>query len=154
DLAADGDIDVALVDMVRRGSAETLGLLEESPSEDRTQRGLREMDKVYGPGLSAQMPQVRSPALTMTVDHLFGEVWSRPGLSLRDRRLRVVGATAMRGGADLIEVQVRGALINGELTEEQLDKIVLQLHYYAGGGNGTAVQAGVNAALESWRAVT
>ncbi len=63
----------------------------------------------------------------------------------------VLGATAMLGRADLIEVQVRGALINGELTEDELEEIVLQLHYYAGWGNGTAVQAGVDAALQSWQ---
>ena len=108
-------------------------------------------DLVYGTGLAAHMPEERSPALAMTVDHLFGEIWSRPGLSLRDRRLVVLGATAMLGRADLIEVQVRGALINGELTEDELEEIVLQLHYYAGWGNGTAVQAGVDAALASWQ---
>ncbi len=151
ELAADNGIDVPLVDVAREHAAETLGVREAASPTDRTEVGLQTMDKVYGAGLAAQMPEDRSPALEMTIDHLFGEVWSRPGLSLRDRRLVVLGATAMLGRADLIEVQVRGALINGELTEDELEEIVLQLHYYAGWGNGTAVQAGVNAALASWK---
>jgi 4-carboxymuconolactone decarboxylase len=85
--------------------------------------------------------------LEKTVDHLFGEVWSRPGLSIRDRRLLVIGATAALGRADLIEIQVRGALANGELSAEELREAVLQLQYYVGWGNGTALNNGVEAAL-------
>ncbi|MCV7104871.1 NAD-binding protein [Mycolicibacterium chitae] len=150
-LAAQRGVEVPMVEVARDQAADTLGIVEDRPSDDRTERGLQTMDKVYGTGLAAHMPEERSPALAMTVDHLFGEVWARPGLSLRDRRLVVLGATAMLGRADLIEVQVRGALINGELTEDELEEIVLQLHYYAGWGNGTAVQAGVDAALQSWQ---
>lgn len=150
ELATENQVDVPLVDAARTHGEDTLGVAPAAaPADDRTTRGLQTMDKVYGTGLADVMPEERNPALTMTVDHLFGEVWNRPGLSLRDRRLVVLGATAMLGRADLIEVQVRGALINGELTESELDEIVLQLHYYAGWGNGTAVQAGVNAALAS-----
>lgn len=152
ELATGNGVAVPLVDAARTHGDETLGVVADAPpAADRTTRGLQTMDEVYGTGLADAMPAERKPALAMTVDHLFGEVWNRPGLSLRDRRLVVLGATAMLGRADLIEVQVRGALINGELTESELDEIVLQLHYYAGWGNGTAVQAGVNAALASWR---
>ncbi|CAJ1499422.1 NAD(P)-binding domain-containing protein [[Mycobacterium] burgundiense] len=151
DLAAKSGVEVPLIDAARDHAADTLGIVVDRPAADRTERGLQTMDKVYGTGLAAHMPEERTPATAMTIDHLFGEIWSRPGLSLRDRRLVVLGATAMLGRADLIEVQVRGALINGELTEDELEEIVLQLHYYAGWGNGTAVQAGVNAALQSWQ---
>jgi 4-carboxymuconolactone decarboxylase len=113
------------------------------------QRGLDMMDAVYGAGFSATMPDADTPMLVDTVDHLFGEIWGRPGLSVRDRRLLVIGATAALGRADLIEIQVRGALANNELTEEALREAVLQLHYYVGWGNGTQLHKGVEAALAS-----
>lgn len=151
ELADEVGADVPVVQATRELAADTLGVPDSAGAQTRTEVGLETMGRVYGKGLAARMPEDRSPALEMTIDHLFGEIWSRPGLSLRDRRLVVLGATAMLGRADLIEVQVRGALINGELTEDELEEIVLQLHYYAGWGNGTAVQAGVDAALKSWQ---
>jgi len=117
--------------------------------DETTKTGLSMMDEVYGPGFTGSLPAERTPMLEKTVDHLFGEIWSRPGLSVRDRRLLVLGATAALGRADLIEIQVRGALHNGELTAEQLREAVLHLHYYVGWGNGTQVNNGVEAALRA-----
>jgi 4-carboxymuconolactone decarboxylase len=115
---------------------------------EKTGLGLKTMDAVYGPGFSAALPeQTTNPMLEQTIDHLFGEVWSRPGLSIRDRRLLVMGATAALGRADLIEIQARGALINNELSPGELREAVLQLHYYVGWGNGTQVHNGVEAAI-------
>jgi len=117
--------------------------------DENTKTGLAMMDEVYGPGFTEALPAERTPMLEKTVDHLFAEIWSRPGLSVRDRRLLVLGATAALGRADLIEIQVRGALHNGELTEEQLREAVLHLNYYVGWGNGTQVNNGVEAALRA-----
>lgn len=114
---------------------------------EATELGLKTMDAVYGPGFSETMPEVSNPMLQDTIDHLFGEVWSRPGLSIRDRRLLVIGATAALGRADLIEIQAAGALQNDELSPGELREAVLQLHYYVGWGNGTQVNQGVEAAI-------
>jgi 4-carboxymuconolactone decarboxylase len=119
---------------------------------EETGLGLKMMDQVYGEGFSRNLPAERTPMLEMTVDHLFGEIWRRPDLSVRDRRLLVLGATAALGRADLIQVQVEGALANEELTAEQLREAVLHLHYYVGWGNGTQVNKGVEAALRAHEA--
>ncbi|BBX94186.1 MULTISPECIES: carboxymuconolactone decarboxylase family protein [Mycolicibacterium] len=116
---------------------------------ETTELGLKTMDAVYGPGFAESLPDERTPTLEMTVDHLFGEVWSRPGLSIRDRRLLVLGATAALGRADLVEIQVRGALANDELSAGELREAVLQLQYYVGWGNGTQLNNGVEAALRA-----
>ncbi|WP_246536359.1 carboxymuconolactone decarboxylase family protein [Saccharopolyspora endophytica] len=112
-----------------------------------TELGMSMLDQVYGPGFSENLPADRSPMLEKTVDHLFGEIWSRPALSVRDRRLLVIGATAALGRADLIQIQAQGALANDEFTAEELREAVLHLHYYVGWGNGTQVNNGVEAAL-------
>ena len=114
------------------------------------QQGLKVMDEVYGAGFTDTLPREYTPVLEKTVEHLFGEIWSRPGLSVRDRRLLVIGATAALGRADLIEIQVRGALANRELSAEELREAVLQLQYYVGWGNGSQVNSGVEAALRAY----
>ena len=113
-------------------------------------RGLAAMEQVYGPGVPSMMEPLRDvPFPSKTAEILFGEIWNRPQLSIRDRRLLVIGAPAMLGRADLIEQQVIGALRNKELTAEQLEEAVLHLWFYTGAGNATAVWRGVQAALKA-----
>lgn len=116
-------------------------------SGDSWQKGLAVLEQVYGPGSSAMMAgREGSPMVAETVGHLFGEIWSRPGLSIRDKRLLVLGATAMLGRADLVAIQVAGAILNGELSDEQLEEIPLLLLFYAGAGNATALYQGIQQA--------
>lgn len=121
-------------------------------SNDKTQdelltEGLAMMDAVYGPGVSEMTNAVADyPYPGETVRHLFGEIWNRPGLSIRDRRLLVIGATAMMGREDLIQIQVRGAILNGELDDQALEEVALHLAFYSGWGNTTATWRGIQAA--------
>jgi 3-hydroxyisobutyrate dehydrogenase-like beta-hydroxyacid dehydrogenase/alkylhydroperoxidase/carboxymuconolactone decarboxylase family protein YurZ len=112
--------------------------------------GVRTMDAVYGKGMvKTPAPEAQlQPFLDATVRILFGEVWNRPGLSMRDRRLLVIGATAQLNRPDLIEIQSLGALINGELTEDQLQEAVLHLAFYCGWPNATSVSKGFGAAIK------
>ena len=80
------------------------------------------------------------------VGNQFANLWGDPAMSIRDKRLMVLGATAMLGRADLIEIQMTGALINGEFTDDQLDLIPHFLLFYAGAGNTTALFRGIEAA--------
>ena len=111
------------------------------------------MDAVYGPGFSTCLPaHDRDPWLLDTVEHLFADIWSRPGLSIRDRRLLVLGATAAIGREDLIRIQARGGLANEEFTTEQLNETVLHLAYYVGWGNTSALANGIRGALADHQA--
>ncbi|MGW0891119.1 carboxymuconolactone decarboxylase family protein [Saccharopolyspora sp. NPDC002578] len=114
---------------------------------DQYQRGLDVMDEVYGAGFSESLDGQSGAFLDETVGHLFGEIWNRPGLSTRDRRLLVLGATASLGRADLVQVQARGALSGGDCTPEELHESVLQLAFYVGWGNATSVHEGVSKAV-------
>lgn len=116
---------------------------------DRWNRGKEIMDDVYGEGFSATYyaTERTQPYHRETVEHLFGDVWSRPGLSVRDRRLLVLGATAALGRADLVRIQALGALRNGELSPDELREGVLQLAFYTGWGNATSVDRGIEDAI-------
>jgi alkylhydroperoxidase/carboxymuconolactone decarboxylase family protein YurZ len=117
---------------------------EKEVQGDPTERGTAMLEQVYGPALGAALAAMPpSPFNEETVNNLFAQVWSRPHLSVRDRRLLVLGATAMMGRADLVATQVRGARISGHLSDAELDEAVLQLAFYAGWGNAAAVQQGI-----------
>jgi len=147
DLATELDIDIPLTDVARTHTGATLGRVSEASNSTRRERGLAVMDAVYGAGFSASMPESSTPFTDTTAEHLFGEVWSRPGLSVRERRLLVLGATAAIGRADLVQIQTRGALATQDLTPDQLREAVLQLAYYVGWGNATATHQGIEAAI-------
>lgn len=50
---------------------------------------------------------------------LFAEVWDRDVLSIRDRRLLIVGVIAARGSTDAWRLQAQSALERGEMTPDQ-----------------------------------
>lgn len=70
--------------------------------------------------------------LGYTVEHLFGEIWDRPGLSDRDRRLLLIGMCVGSGQEDVLDIQLPSAMSRGELDADQLREIVIFLAHYAG----------------------
>ena len=119
--------------------------------DDVINAGLETMDAVYGAGFSAGMDALGDPFMAEVVERIFADVWNRPELSIRDRRLLVLGATTALGRADLLEVQVRGALANGELDEAQLHAAAVHLMYYVGVGNAGTLHRATGRALDAQR---
>jgi 4-carboxymuconolactone decarboxylase len=100
------------------------------------------MQEVYG--FSAEVSGSEGSFLAYTVDHLFGDVWCRPALSIAERRLITIGVLAAQGQHDLLELQFSAAMDRGELSEEQVREVVLHLAHYVGFGLG----AGANNSAE------
>jgi 4-carboxymuconolactone decarboxylase len=114
--------------------------MSEAEDEADWLHGFDMMDAVYGPGYSeTRKNDGRAPLLKEIVTNLFGKVWAKPGLSIREKRLMVIGATTVLGRGDLLAVQVEGALANGELTEDQLEEMCVLMLFYAGVGNAAAL---------------
>jgi 4-carboxymuconolactone decarboxylase len=110
-------------------------------------KGLEIFDAVYGPGASAMTTPFKHKRFNQEiVGNQFANLWGDPAMSIRDKRLMVLGASAMLGRADLIEIQMMGALTNGEFTDDQLDLIPHFLLFYVGAGNTTALFRGIEAA--------
>lgn len=99
----------------------------ESPQE-RRQRGLAKMNEVYG----WQMRDVPGDFFAVTADHLFGEIWVRPGLDVAQRRLMLIGALAAAGKHDILDIQLDAAYRLGELDAAALREIVIFLAHYLG----------------------
>lgn len=111
-------------------------------ADDRRTAGMERMREVYGWNVDPE--QIEGPYVDVTVDHLFGEIWTRPGLSLRDRRMITIGATAALGQPQLLEIQFTAAMENGELDEVQLREMVVHLAHYV----GWPLSTGLNEAVE------
>jgi 4-carboxymuconolactone decarboxylase len=99
---------------------------------DLRRHGLETMSEVYGWD-AADGP---GDFYGMTVEHLFGSIWTREGLSFRDRRLLLIGFMVGAGLDDVLGLQLQAALGNEELTEDELREIVIFLTHYAGWPKG------------------
>lgn len=91
-------------------------------------RGLEKMEQVYG----FEMSDGEGDFFGYTADHLFADIWSRPGLSDRDRRLLLIGMLAGQGAQDVLTIQVPAAYQSGDLDDAALREIVIFLSHYAG----------------------
>lgn len=111
-------------------------------SEER-RRGLLKMEQVYG----FDMTDGEGDFFRYTADHLFADIWCRPGLTDRDRRLLLIGMLAGQGAADVLGIQVPAALANDELDAEALREIVIFISHYAGWPNGARLNSVVEGAI-------
>jgi 4-carboxymuconolactone decarboxylase len=96
--------------------------------DELRRQGLEKMNEVY----AWEMPDVPGEFFALTVEHLFGRIWTRPGLSMRDRRMMLVAVLTTLGQDELLEVQVNAVLQNGELTREELREMAIFLTHYVG----------------------
>lgn len=116
---------------------------------ERRERGLRVLGEVYAADLG--ITGDKDPYQEITVDHLFADVWTRPGLSIAERRMLVIGVVAALGRADLAELQFSSALARSELTPEQVDEIVVHLTHYVGWPQGSAINDAAQRAIAGHR---
>ena len=108
---------------------------------DRRTQGLQKMNEVYG----WEMPDIEGdPYFDLTVEHLFGTIWTRPGLSMRDKRLLTLAAVTAVGNSDLAEIQVNAALHNEEITAEELKEVAVFLTHYLGFPLGSKLDGAVS----------
>jgi 4-carboxymuconolactone decarboxylase len=97
---------------------------------ERRQRGLKMFEEVYGGVVPVPPPEHQGAFFLQTIDQLFSETWSRPNMSIRDRRLVALGAVAALGETEMFEIQIRAAIRKGELTKAQVEDLVLFLPAY------------------------
>jgi 4-carboxymuconolactone decarboxylase len=91
-------------------------------------------------------PQPTTPLIEMTVDHVLGEIWSRPGLTRKERRLVTITAVASAGSELALGAHVDGAVDSGDLTVEELRELVLHFAAYQGYPRATVLHFAVERA--------
>jgi 4-carboxymuconolactone decarboxylase len=99
--------------------------------DDRWERGAAKIKEVYA-GDVVTPPKGVMAFSDVMLEQLFAEVWTRDALSMRDRRLLLLGAIAALGESMTFGIQSKAALKNGELEPEQLRECLIFLTQYVG----------------------
>ncbi len=102
---------------------------------ERRRRG-REVFTALEPDAAARRPASLATIAPDLANYLlefpFGDIYSRPGLSLRDRQIATIAALAALGNArPQLEIHIAGGL-NAGLDRAEIVEILMQMAVYAG----------------------
>jgi 4-carboxymuconolactone decarboxylase len=99
-----------------------------SKADDR-KKGREWFEKVMG----FPAPPLEGDAfLDVTLEHLFANVWSRPGLGVRERRIATLVVLMCLGHEATLKLHLGAALRTGQLTDAEVDELVVHVAHYAG----------------------
>ncbi len=99
---------------------------------ERQELGEKMFHEVYQGIVPMPPEELHDDFLGLMLRQLFAEVWSRETMSIRDRRLVVIGMLAALGEAETFDIQIRTAIDHGEITREQVNEIIVLLPHYIG----------------------
>ncbi len=106
-----------------------------SLQDDRYARGwqkLKEVDDVAGERVVEAMADIAPDLGRYIVEFGFGDVYCRPGLTLREREIATIAAlTALGNAAPQLKVHIAAGL-NVGLTRKEITETILQMALYAG----------------------
>lgn len=87
---------------------------------------------VYRDVMLTDPPEMLTPLQRAEVEFVFGNVWSRPDLGRRERRLVTIACVAAADTDQPIEDHVYAALKSGDISIEAMLEIVLHFAVYCG----------------------
>jgi 4-carboxymuconolactone decarboxylase len=64
--------------------------------------------------------------------YAWGEIWTRPGLDVRSRRILVIGTMVALDRWEELRMHLRAALVEGGFSADELKEILLQQAIYCG----------------------
>ena len=118
--------------------------MSESPKDPI---GVAMYERVLGQPEPADRPLtgIREPS----INHLFAKIWTRDGLSIRDRRLITIALLAAQGRQDQLRSHLRGARLGEDkLTQEEILEVMIHTAHYAGWAAGAGGQSTALAVLK------
>jgi 4-carboxymuconolactone decarboxylase len=83
-------------------------------------------------GAAAHATPVTAEFQDLITRYAWGEIWTRPGLDERARRILVLGTLVALGRFDEFRMHARAALEHGGFSSDELKEIVLQQAIYCG----------------------
>ena len=81
---------------------------------------------------SAQTTPLTAEFQDLITRYGWGEIWTRPGLDQRTRRILVLGTLVALGRFEEFRMHARAALSEGGFTADDLKEVVLQQAIYCG----------------------
>jgi limonene-1,2-epoxide hydrolase/alkylhydroperoxidase/carboxymuconolactone decarboxylase family protein YurZ len=121
------------------------------PYAELTQRADETVRRLM-PGPYQQRPQRSSGPLSWARAVAFGDLWNRPHLNDRDRRLITIAILGLIGSEETISIHVGAALRHGDLGTADLNELVAHFGGYAGFPRASALNAAVQREIEAFRA--
>lgn len=100
-------------------------------SEENHQRGLKLLKEMGRENTLYEQEETCDDMYRLSVGYLFGEVWSRPNLSLRERQIVTLAANMALARPSGNHSHYRSAKKVG-LTHEEICEIMIQVGAYAG----------------------
>jgi 4-carboxymuconolactone decarboxylase len=120
---------------------------EQSWRKVRHQRGAESVQEVLGPKAEASLASLGELG-DRIIETIYGDVYQRPGLGLRERQIASLSMLMALGGKDRqVKVHMRAGLRVG-MTEDELRELVIQLAAYAGFPAAINAQAQLNEVLD------
>jgi 4-carboxymuconolactone decarboxylase len=110
--------------------------------DERRELGLRTFADVNG----FDVPEIAHPLTEMTVDHVFGEIWNRPGLTRKERRWMAITSVTAASAETPLKLHVTSALSSGDITIDELREAVAHIAVYQGFPKATVLHLAVEAA--------
>lgn len=112
--------------------------MADSERKARRKRGEETIKDVYA-GDVVVPPEGANAFADIMLETLFAEVWTRETLSMRDKRLLLLGAIAALGEGMTFGIQSKAALKKGELTPDELREVLVFLVHYVGYPRGAGL---------------
>jgi 4-carboxymuconolactone decarboxylase len=118
--------------------------------KDAAARGREIREEIFGAaGMKSfhEADDFQAPLQDVVTRICFGEVWSRPALSLKTRSMLTIAILAGQSRPNQLRNHVRGAIRNG-VTKEEIREILLHATLYVGIPAGSDSWAQATAALK------
>lgn len=110
-------------------------MIENLQNETRLERGRRALSQIdgqVGQNVIDALADIAPDFATYLFEFPFGDIYSRPGLSLRDREIATIAALAAMGTAQpQLKVHIEAGL-NVGLSQSEITEILMQMAVYAG----------------------
>lgn len=98
--------------------------------DDRYRRGRDRLREIHGERSLATVESLGDLG-RLIVEVAYGDVYSRPGLALRERQIATVAALVATGRSSQLPVHLRSSL-NAGLTADELREVIIQTATIAG----------------------
>jgi len=108
---------------------------DQRPSEDRFERGVRALASIDGHAgqrVVDALADIAPDFARYLIEFPFGDIYSRPGLGLREREIATISAlTALGNAAPQLKVHIEAGL-NVGVGREEIVETIMQMAVYAG----------------------
>jgi 4-carboxymuconolactone decarboxylase len=108
---------------------------EPNSQESRYERGARalaQIDGSAGEKVVEALADIAPDFARYLIEYPFGDIYSRPGLGLRDRQVATIAAlTALGTATPQLKVHIEAGL-NVGLSRDEIVEIIMQMSVYAG----------------------